>query len=871
MPTAKQVKMRRGSTLDNDLFTGAEGEITVDLTVGTARVHDGLKMGGNALALGDLTNVPEDTDFEQRIMAAVQALIAAGGGGSGTGEEDMPIGSVTNSFINPGVNYLPANGDLVKAADYPSLYSAIGRKYGTDASQQISGTTGGPLNSGINSVSGMTPGTAALNMPNFAINGNTVVAGSNAGMVMVSQDNGTTWSVVDTGMATNIMGLGFANGKFVAVGLNKIAYSTNGTSWTLITSITATFTYLQVLNNRFFAFAATTCYMSTDGVNWSPFTLTGFTSTAPNCWFYSTVFSRYYVGGASGALSSSTDGTTWTAATSNMTNAINAIAQSPTTLVLVGGVSTTANIAYSTNGTTFTAATNTIANIRYNVIWFPAANLFFTAGNNGVGQTSPDGITWTNVTLPVSGSPLGYANLVTVTADGTTVVATTSSSGSVVITSTDLVNWTSRDSTMFRRPGLTRFYAGNNGVNWYVGNGGISRSYDNFRSAYWVMGAGVSYAGYRALASDGVSTVFTSFGNGQTDPDPTTPFQVNQFATSAWTSDLTLFNPVPIITGVGCQAFPDQVLNLGGKWLAWGNLGGLSVSSDGKNWTSLRTFSASTHVTKVAFGNGKYVAVGTAGQMFYSTDAATWTACTHTYGTNNIYDVKWVAPQNKFYAVGDLTGHAMSSTDGITWTDVNMNNTSIATYYRVSYTKDRLVFMGGTAFGSNKIVSMPHSDMTNISYGVIPVRFEKVDGGDHAFVCGSSTTISGTAYPVVYYSADGIGWTSTVLTAPTGLLTGSILDVNWMGDGYFAVGLTGAIPTAWSSPNGLNWTMKPLSTATATASSIFSPQNGVFGIGGSTSGTNLGATYNSTPDGKFRLPTIVPAKGSDGDPYIRLA
>ena len=43
---SKSVKIRRGSTLDHAQFAGAEGEITVDTTLDTIRVHDGVTLGG---------------------------------------------------------------------------------------------------------------------------------------------------------------------------------------------------------------------------------------------------------------------------------------------------------------------------------------------------------------------------------------------------------------------------------------------------------------------------------------------------------------------------------------------------------------------------------------------------------------------------------------------------------------------------------------------------------------------------------------------------------------------------------------------------------------------------------------------------------
>ena len=47
MPTA--VQFRRGTTAQNNSFTGAAGELSVDTTLGTIRVHNGTTAGGNTL------------------------------------------------------------------------------------------------------------------------------------------------------------------------------------------------------------------------------------------------------------------------------------------------------------------------------------------------------------------------------------------------------------------------------------------------------------------------------------------------------------------------------------------------------------------------------------------------------------------------------------------------------------------------------------------------------------------------------------------------------------------------------------------------------------------------------------------------------
>lgn len=43
---AKQLQVRRGTTMSNNLFTGAAGEITMDTTTKGLHIHDGSKRGG---------------------------------------------------------------------------------------------------------------------------------------------------------------------------------------------------------------------------------------------------------------------------------------------------------------------------------------------------------------------------------------------------------------------------------------------------------------------------------------------------------------------------------------------------------------------------------------------------------------------------------------------------------------------------------------------------------------------------------------------------------------------------------------------------------------------------------------------------------
>jgi len=47
---AQQVQLRRGTTANHSSFTGVSGEVTVDTSLNTLRVHDGSTVGGTVLA-----------------------------------------------------------------------------------------------------------------------------------------------------------------------------------------------------------------------------------------------------------------------------------------------------------------------------------------------------------------------------------------------------------------------------------------------------------------------------------------------------------------------------------------------------------------------------------------------------------------------------------------------------------------------------------------------------------------------------------------------------------------------------------------------------------------------------------------------------
>ena len=74
---SKRIQLRRGTATEHIAFTGANGEVTVDTTNKTLRVHDGVTVGGTPLAkISDIPNATEAVAGKAKI--ATTAIAQAG-------------------------------------------------------------------------------------------------------------------------------------------------------------------------------------------------------------------------------------------------------------------------------------------------------------------------------------------------------------------------------------------------------------------------------------------------------------------------------------------------------------------------------------------------------------------------------------------------------------------------------------------------------------------------------------------------------------------------------------------------------------------------------------------------------------------------
>lgn len=99
---AQQVQFRRGTTSDHSAFTGALGEITVDTTLKTVRVHDGSTVGGNIVAPSNGATLTSSTITAPTITApSIANATISGTNNLLSGTLTVTTGSIANgTFTN---------------------------------------------------------------------------------------------------------------------------------------------------------------------------------------------------------------------------------------------------------------------------------------------------------------------------------------------------------------------------------------------------------------------------------------------------------------------------------------------------------------------------------------------------------------------------------------------------------------------------------------------------------------------------------------------------------------------------------------------------------------------------------------------------
>jgi hypothetical protein len=373
------------------------------------------------------------------VAAILAALLVAGCGSSGN-SADAPAnvvavagdGIITVTWpMASGVDYwlFYANSTSISTSNWITIpgsisvlgaaspYVATGLANGAVYSFTLNGrTNGGPGGEGTPSVSAIPrlagTVTASLSAP------------WTAGTALGANDlRGVTWGTV-----------------FVAVGANgAMDSSIDGTTWTALNSAVATNLNAAVYRGGVYLAAGdggTTLY-STDAITWTPRT----TGTAYNLNAIATNSGLFLAVGAKGTIVYSGDGVTWTAAANSATaNDLYAVTHYGDSLWIAVGANGT--LITSTDGSNWKSVTSNTAldlkGVAYGISTATNAALFVAVGANGTLITSPDAATWTAQTA------IGPNTLSAITY-GTQFIAV-GANGSI-FTSTDGATWAGQPST----------------------------------------------------------------------------------------------------------------------------------------------------------------------------------------------------------------------------------------------------------------------------------------------------------------------------------------------------------------------------------------------------------------------------------------
>ncbi len=522
----------------------------------------------------------------------------------------------------------------------------------------------------------------------------------------------------------------YGSGMFVATGADgAIITSADGETWDIQNSGTSNYLAGAAwLGGKFWSVGNSVILNSTDGVNWSnPNTGTSFAGRSIG---YNG--SRYVITSSGSVRYSEDDGATW-----NLVNLgwseyrmMHGIAWDGSQFVVVGDHGT---VITSPDGISWTEQTSPVtAHLRAIV---HSGGTFVAIGNGGAIITSPNGTSWTQQT---SGTT---SQLLDITSDGSQFVAVgnPSSTGEniTVLTSSDGTSWTRHDDD---------FRASFSGVAWNGSN--------TF--------AAVGFGGAIALSNDGTEWDKVSHGTVQNLHDVT------------WN---------------------------GSQYVAVGMHGTIVTSPDGANWTdhgltmaNIGNLTLIPDLKAVTWGNGQFVAVGN-WILVTSPDGATWTS-PWASPVINFRDVIWAgAPLNLFVAAGP--GNKVStSADGVTWTERSVGLSSNQHVDSLAWNGSKLVAAGGGLSTTDRFVATSEDTISwNVNSFTSQFRDIVWDGSQFMAVESGMT---------IYTSPDGDTWTLAVTSPPS---ASTLNGVVWDGSQYTAVGRV-----VMHSSDGNTWAVQSMFT-----------------------------------------------------------
>jgi hypothetical protein len=669
------------------------------------------------------------------------------------------------------------------------------------------------------------------------------VAVGNSGTSAYSND-GITWNAVTLPTQGTWVGVSYYDNQFVAVSSNTSngATSTDGITWTLrslstssnwsgLISKTQAYTArtpvsvpAQPVTSVSIGDASATTF-TTDGITW-----TSATSIIGGTWS-SGIYSDKFV--AISPLSSeaiySTNGVSWNLS-NKMPDAFWAFLHGETTLRYVASngsnlyfathsVAAQTPSAISTDGITWTAASrpslvNAISTLGYGHGRFviPPQD-----GATSIGYTSTNGITWTPYTVVGAirtvkalrsfayGKSSGGQDLMVG-------VATRGSDNSLVY-SHDALSWFGSTMPFTSNAGVAyeEVAFGSNSITEQsrfvaVGNSGTSAySNDGITWNAVTLPTQGTWVGVSYYDNQFVA-VSSNTSNGATSTDGITWTLRSLSTSSNWSGLISKTQAYTARTPVSVPAQPVTSVSIG-------DASATTFTTDGITWTSATSIIGGTWSSGIY--SDKFVAIGPlSSEAIYSTNGVSWNL------SNKMPDAFWAFNHpattlryiasngsNLYLAVRSGSSIATSSTDAITWTAASIPATATAVT-TIGYGHGRFVIANNTTTTNQLSHSTNGTTWTNIS--PVAVRFNinqfSYDSSSNIMVGVGNIASSRVS---LTRSTDGTTWTTGTMPA-LGAITAITYNSVSFGNGKFvAVGTSGA---AAYSTDGITWTSVTLPT-----------------------------------------------------------
>ena len=677
------------------------------------------------------------------------------------------------------------------------------------------------------------------------------------GPYISTSPDGITWTRRLTNANTSLVRVRFLNSTtFIVGGIGGyIASSTDGSTWTSSTpdanyyanfgttwtdfAVNGTGTYVAISFN---SSIAASIISSTDAINWTARATVGGAggSGAGVIWDSTNSIFVAWAAGNTTTLSTSPDGTTWTARSHNLTVGVTQVIFANSLFVAIGGT----HVSTSPTGVTWTAATSVAVQPMFAIIY--ANSLYVAVG--GTSGSAPDSMTavtasstWTTRQSQFIGTGLGVnfiSSLQLVTFLNSLFIVTSSGGGGGggIFTSSDGLTWTSRSVG-----GTNTFICGAFGASVWVLCGGVGIIYSSTDGITWTSRTS-------NFASNNINTVVfansvfvAGSANGLLNSSPDGTTWTNRFTPTQTANGLSI-NTV-VWTGTTFVAGGVKTSDY-----ATTPLYSISSSPDGITWTNKANPQFGGNIQFLIYGASTVVAVGAlnGGTLSYSLDnGATWTDTNNFQSSSSAGVLQTMAYNgSNMYVAAGTRGYAVSSPDGVTWTPRNVgvkpelvgfsaSLNALQSVTAIAYGNSAFVAVGTTGFcsssangttwtvrnaqfGNSSITGVIYANSLFVAYGANGLISTSSDGTTwtaQASGFDPSATINQLIFMNSLFVAVGTngqlststnGTTWTARTSQFG--SNAINDVTFGLSLYVAVGTNGYIST---SPDGTTWTLRP--------------------------------------------------------------